>query len=109
MKERSKFFLLLAVLTVIAAIYYFFATDHTPEMVLIGTVDANQVVVSPRIMGRIEKLAVEEGTNVKAGDLIAELDSAELQAQREASAATIASLRSRVSQSQANEEVSKGE
>ncbi len=109
MKERNKFFVLLLVLLLAAATYYWFSTDHTKEMVLIGIVDANQVVVSSRIAGRIDKLVVDEGTQVKAGDLIAELDSAELNAQKQASAATIASFRSKVTESQANEAMSKGE
>ena len=51
---------------------------------LIGIVDANQVIVSSKIMGRVEKLYVDEGSKVKAGDLIAEIDSAELEAQKDA-------------------------
>ncbi len=56
---------------------------------LIGIVDANQVIVSSKIMGRVEKLYVDEGSKVKAGDLIAEIDSAELEAQKNAAQATI--------------------
>jgi len=55
-------------------------------------VDANQIVVSPQIQGRISKLLVEEGTQVKQGDLIALLDPSELEAESERRR-----LRSRVS------------
>jgi Biotin-lipoyl like len=78
MTQRNRFFAFLGLLLIIVAIYYFFSTDHSSDLVLIGTVDANQVVVSPKISGRIERLAVDEGTEVKAGDTIAVLDSQEL-------------------------------
>jgi HlyD family secretion protein len=109
MKERNRIFVLLAVILVIAGAYYWFSTDHTKELVYTGIVDANQVVVNARIAGRIERLAVDEGADVKTGDLIAVLDSGELTAQKQAMAATIASLRSQVAASQATEESTKGE
>jgi multidrug resistance efflux pump len=89
--------------------YFLLSTDRSQDLVLIGTVDANQVIVSPKIMGRIEKLAVDEGSEVKEGDLIALLDTAELEAQDRAAAATINSLRSKVSQTVASEEMTRGE
>ena len=82
--KAHKFFIFLAVLLGIAAGYYFYSTDRTSDTVLIGIVDANQVIVSSKIMGRVEKLYVDEGSKVKAGDLIAEIDSAELEAQKNA-------------------------
>jgi multidrug resistance efflux pump len=76
--------------------------------VLIGTVDSNQVIVSPQIQGRLQKLLVDEGTPVKSGDLIAVIDPAELQAQEAAADATIRSLRSKVSEVQYTEQSTKG-
>ena len=109
MSVRGKFLILLGIIFAAAFTYYLLSTDRSKDLVLIGTVDANQVIVSPRITGRIEKLAVDEGTEVKAGDLIALLDTAELQAQERAAAATINSLRSKVSQTMATEQMTAGE
>src|SRR5579864_3293743 len=109
MSTRNRFFAFLGLLLVIAAIYYFLSTDHSSDLVLIGTVDANQVVVSPKISGRIERLAVDEGTAVKAGDTIAVLDSEELTADRQAAEALLASLRHQVSQTRATEQQTAGE
>ncbi|HEY2113447.1 MAG TPA: efflux RND transporter periplasmic adaptor subunit [Candidatus Angelobacter sp.] len=109
MSTRNRFFAFLGLLLVIAAIYYFFSADHSSDLVLIGTVDANQVVVSPKISGRIERLAVDEGTEVKAGDTIAVLDAQELTADRQAAEAVLASLRHQVSQTRATEEQTAGE
>jgi HlyD family secretion protein len=105
---RNKFAIVLSIIAIIAGGYYWFSTDHTKDLVLIGTVDANQVVISPQVQGRIQRLLVEEGTPVKSGDLIAILDPSELEAQERAAAATIASLRSKVSETQYTERSTKG-
>ncbi|HSM88088.1 MAG TPA: efflux RND transporter periplasmic adaptor subunit [Candidatus Limnocylindrales bacterium] len=109
MSQRNRFFAFLGLLLIAAAIYYIFSADHSSDLVLIGTVDANQVVVSPKIMGRIERLAVDEGTEVKAGQTVAVLDSQELSADRQAAEALLASLRHQVSQTRATEEQTAGE
>ncbi len=96
MNSRNRFFVLLGVLFLGALVYYYISTDHASDLVLQGTVDANQVIVSSKIAGRIEKLAVEEGQSLKAGDLIAIIDSAELSAAKEASAAQAQSLASQL-------------
>jgi multidrug resistance efflux pump len=107
--KPKVFFIFLAVLLVIATGYYFYSTDRTTETVLIGIVDANQVIVSSKVMGRIEKLYVDEGSKVKAGDLIAEIDSAELEAQKNAAEAMIRSYDSQVSSLRATQADTLGE
>jgi HlyD family secretion protein len=108
MSARNRFFILLGIIFVIAAIYYFFSVDHSKVLVLVGTVDANQVIVSAQVEGRIQKLLVDEGTPVKAGDPIAILDSSELQTQEAAATANIASLTNKVSEMQHTEESTSG-
>jgi HlyD family secretion protein len=105
---RNKFIILLSVIFCIALGYYFFSTPRLKDLVLIGTVDSNQVIVSPQMQGRISKLLVDEGTPVKAGDLIAVLDRSELEAEERAAAATIDSLRSKVSETQYTERSTRG-
>ncbi len=106
---KGRRFLVLMIVLLVAAIAYYFATSRRDKgLVLIGTVDANQVIVSAKIQGRIEKLLVDEGTPVKQGDLIAVLDSAELEAQKQAAADTIASLRSQVAGTRATEAMTRG-
>jgi len=65
MSARNRVFILLGIILTISAAYYFFSTPRGGDLVLVGTVDANQIVVSPQIQGRILKLLVEEGTQVK--------------------------------------------
>ena len=108
MSARNRFVILLGIIFVIAATYYYFSTNHSRNMALIGTVDANQVIVSAQVEGRIQKLLVDEGTPVKAGDLIAVLDPSELQAQEAAANANITSLQHKVVEMQHTEESTSG-
>ena len=108
MSARNRVFVLLGIVFVIAAIYYLFSADHSKDLVLIGTVDANQVIVSAQVEGRIQKLLVDEGTPVKAGDLIAVLDPSELETQEAAAAATITSLQHKVSEMQSTAQSTSG-
>jgi HlyD family secretion protein len=108
MSARNRFFILLGIIFVIAAVYYGLSTDHSKDLVLIGTVDANQVIVSAQVEGRIQKLLVDEGTPVKAGELIAVLDASELQAQEAAAAANTASLQHKVAEMRDTEQSTSG-
>jgi HlyD family secretion protein len=91
-----KFFMFLGVVFLIALAIYFFTTPKGTEIALIGVVDGNEVIVSPQISGRIVKLTVDEGSEVKKGQLIAELDPSELQAQLAAQEANISNLEAQV-------------
>lgn len=108
MNARNKFFIILGVIFAIALGYYLFSTPRGSDLDLIGVVDANQVIVSPQVAGRISKLLVDEGTAVKQGDLIAALDPSELEAQARAAAAMIDSLRSQVSATEATSVATQG-
>ncbi len=108
MTGRKKFIVFLSVVVLAAAVYYWFSVDRSSDLVLIGIVDANQVIVSSKIEGRIEKLLVEEGTQVHQGDLIAVLDRAELEAEKHAAEATASSLQSQVSASSYTASVTRG-
>jgi multidrug resistance efflux pump len=88
---RNKVFLLLGLLTVGSLIGYLITVRPTGDMQLIGTVDANEVLVSAKIQGRIQTLTVDEGQDVKAGQLIAIIESDDLEAARKAAEATVSS------------------
>ena len=108
MNARNKFLIVLAVILAASTTYYFVSTPRSSDLVLIGTVDSNQIIVSPQMQGRIAKLLVDEGTQVKQGDLIAILDPSELEAEARAAAAMIDSLRSQVSATQATSAATHG-
>src|ERR1700740_45183 len=98
----KKFFSLLFVIFIVAAVAYYFTTPRGSDIPLIGIVDGNEVVVSPQITGRIVKLTVDEGSEVKKGDLIAELDRTELEASLAAAKANVGTLENSVTQAQHN-------
>jgi HlyD family secretion protein len=88
MKRRTRFLVLL-MLAAIGAGAYYYMTPSPAKMVLTGIVDGNEVVVSARITGRIETMAVREGDRVKAGQVIAVLDHQDLSAAAAASDAAV--------------------
>jgi HlyD family secretion protein len=69
---------LLAVIVVAAAVYYWYSHRTPAEIVLTGIVTTQEVVVSPQIAGRIDRLLVNEGDTVKADQMIAVLEPDEL-------------------------------
>jgi len=89
--------LLLLIVAVAAAIWWV-ERPRAQTLVLTGTVDGNEVVVSSKITGRIVKLAVDDGQAVKAGDLIAVLDQEELRADQGAAGDAIAQARANAQQ-----------
>ena len=93
---------IIGVVFLIALGFYIFTTPHGSEIPLTGIVDGNEVIVSPQIAGRIVTLTVDEGSTVKKGDLLAELDPKELEASLAASKANVASLKSQVSEANHN-------
>ena len=93
MNARNRIFIILGILFVISLCWYFFSTNRSTDLQLIGTVDANEVVVSSRIPGRIQTLSVDEGDDVQTGQLIATIESDDLAAAHKAAEATANSER----------------
>jgi multidrug resistance efflux pump len=108
MKPRNRIFIIMAVLLVVALVWYFFSTNHTSDLQLIGTVDANEVIVSSRIQGRIASLAVDEGQKVTAGELVATIEAQDLAAARDAAAAIVAGQRYKLAGSRDTEQQTQG-
>ena len=91
MNARNKIFILIGVLLVVALCWYLFTAKRSGDLQLIGTIDANEVVISSRIAGRLQTLAVDEGDDVQKGQLIATIESDDLVAARKAAEATASS------------------
>jgi len=69
-------------LVIVGGVYWYI--DYSSYIRTDDAIVASDVVsVSPKIMGRISKLYAEEGDSVKKGQLLAELDSIDLLAQKE--------------------------
>ena len=101
--------MLMGLLTVGSLIWYLTTTRHSSDLQLIGTVDANQVIVSSKIPGRIQTLTVEEGQDVTQGQLIAVIESQDLDAAMKAAEATAASERWKLNSTEDTEQQNRGE
>ena len=108
MNARNRVFLILGLLTIGSLIWYFVTVRPSGDLQLIGTVDANEVVVSARIQGRIQTLTVDEGQDVKAGQLIAIVESDDLQAARKAADATATSQKFKLTEMVETERQTRG-
>ncbi len=101
--------MILALLTVGSLIWYLVTVRPTGDLQLIGTVDANEVLVSARIPGRIQTLTVKEGDTVKAGQLIAVIESDDLEAALKAAEANAASQKWKLNGTVVTERQNSGE
>src|SRR5580698_928219 len=108
MNARNRVFILLGILLVIALCWYFFTAQRSDDLQLIGTVDANEVIVSSRIPGRIQTLDVDEGDDVQAGQPIATIESEDLAAAHTAAQATAVSEQFKLQEASATERQTRG-
>ena len=95
---KRKRILLAGVAGVLALSAWATVRAHPREVVLVGVVDADEVVVTPPVQARLDTLYVEEGSVVQAGQPLAALDRGELAAQASAAGASAQSLRAQVEQ-----------
>jgi multidrug resistance efflux pump len=101
--------MILGLLTLGSFLWYWFTARPSSDLHLIGTVDANEVEVSSKIPGRIQTLTVEEGQDVKAGDLIAVIESEDLAAAHKATVATVESQQAKLNETIETERQTRGE
>lgn len=109
MNARNRVFIILGLLVVGSLVWYLVTGRPPDDLKLIGTVDANEVLVSAKIPGRIEKLNVEEGQSVKAGDLIAVVESEDLAAAQKAAVANVLSNQSKLAETVETQRQNEGE
>jgi len=91
-KRRATFVTVVAILLVAAGVGAWIYFDHhrrpSDSLVLQGNVDVREVSLSFQVPGRIDSLMVDEGDSVKAGQIVATLETGYFEdAVREATAA----------------------
>jgi HlyD family secretion protein len=107
---KKKRWIPLVILLILGGIllYYFFLENQQGEKTDIpvsGNIEVTTVDVSFKIPGKIEKLAAEEGDQVKEGQLIASLEHKDLLAQKAKAEATLEATKSRIPTLQKNIEL----
>src|SRR5437879_12363373 len=76
-------------------VFALLATSCTPNSrpgSVSGTIETDEARVASRYGGRVERILADEGNTLKAGQVIVELDAAELRAKRDQAAAQLAEL-----------------
>jgi multidrug resistance efflux pump len=101
--------MILGLLTLGSLIWYLTTSRTSSDLELIGTVDANEVMVGAKIPGRIQTLSVEEGQSVQAGQKIAVIESEDLTAEQAAADATVASNQAKLGETEETERQNQGE
>jgi HlyD family secretion protein len=109
MNARNRVFVILGLLMVGSLVWYLVTARPSGDLKLIGTVDANEVLVSAKIPGRLQTLNVEEGQAVKAGDLIAVVESEDLAAAHQAAEANVQSDESKLAETMDTQRQNAGE
>ena len=103
MKRRRVVLILLVLAAAGGGAWYWYsdARNHNPNVIPVsGNLELTQVDLSFKTAGRMTELAVREGDFVKKGDLIAKLDSAQLEQQLLRDQAAVASAQSSLQQLQ---------
>ena len=109
MKPSKKVLIFLLILLAAAGAYYLYYRFNPEDQVLqaTGTIEATTVDVNAETAGTIKSLALQEGDQVKKGQLLGELSRNDLLAQRERDAISVlaaeAKLRDLVSGARAQE------
>jgi HlyD family secretion protein len=93
---------LIPLLVIVAGLAIYWYLNRPPsELVLTGIVTTHEVVVSPQIQGRIDKLLVNEGDTVAKGSLLAVLAPDELRQEAAFYGASLEGAGAQVAQSEA--------
>jgi len=95
MSKRNMLFAAVGILIVGFIAWQFFSGDDVPDGFARGNgrLEANEIYVSAKFPGRIAEVLVNEGDTVQAGQVIARLDTSELEAQLRAAEAQIREAR----------------
>lgn len=86
-----------------AALYWFLwrDTELPDELIISGNIEMTEVDIAFKTPGKLDELLVEEGDAVRAGDVIARLDSEQLLRQRDRAVANSRQARSALEQTRA--------
>jgi HlyD family secretion protein len=103
MKARLRLIIPVAVVAICVVLWVLWPRNSsTGSIQASGTIEATQVGVAPKIAGRVIKISVQEGQQVEAGQVVAELDAAEVEAQARQAQAAVDAARTRPAQADAS-------
>lgn len=79
-KRRILIFVVILILVVAGFVRYFYLRGDANKLVASGTIEATEVVVSSKAVGRVLEIKADEGDEVSKGDLLAQIEERELAA-----------------------------
>src|SRR5215471_8022296 len=100
---KKRILILVVVLAAAGAgVYALRGGGKTPEgrLMVSGNIELTEVNIAFKTAGRLIERSVDEGDNVKKGQVVARLDRDQLNAQRERDMASVASSEAQLQQSQ---------
>ncbi|MDD5655226.1 MAG: efflux RND transporter periplasmic adaptor subunit [Candidatus Omnitrophica bacterium] len=92
MKKKVKLMILIAgilIAGIVYAVYFVVEKNHKKEIKVSGNIEGDDVRISFRVEGQITELLTDEGKVVKAGDIVARLNTDELTKERDNAAAAL--------------------
>lgn len=92
MNAKRGIYAAVVILALAFAAIWLLSRRHTGAHSVSGTIETDEVRVASRYGGRVEKIHAREGDALRAGQLIVELEAAELRARRDAAAAQLSEL-----------------
>lgn len=91
MHKASRAAIVAIALVLVAGVILYSARHSGSSATIVGVVRATEVRAEPEVNGQLVSIAVEKGTNVRAGDILARLSAVELTAQADQARAALAS------------------
>ena len=106
-KRKLRILIPLAILLVAAGfgLRYWLTRPDNSEIALSGRIESYESDLGAKVGGRIESVAVREGDQVKAGQVVAQLEDQELEAQLAAAKASVNAAKQQVTQAELQTEV----
>jgi membrane fusion protein, multidrug efflux system len=102
MMQKKRFIIPLAIVVIAglfwAGYYYFYAVNQVTTDD--AFVEGHFVLISPKISGHIVKVCVDDNQEIKAGDLLAEIDQRDYQTKAEMAQANLDAARARAEQAE---------
>lgn len=96
--KRLRPLIVLLLVAAVATVWLVRRGDASDELQASGTVEATEAHLGFQAAGRVAEILVGEGDQVSAGDVIARIDLAELEALRDAAAAQLAAAEARLAE-----------
>src|SRR4030042_2257109 len=98
MRKKNIFLIIIVFLLLVIAVYKIlpYIKSKNNYLVVSGRVEADEIELGARVMGKLESVLIEDGVNVKKGDTIALIEDADLKSRRRQTLERIGELGERI-------------